>query len=483
MPPISPQGSRTGLVSFLVVFVILFVTTTILWIYESAERRNRDDQIAEYRKKLTDVVDEGTIGGQDVQTLIASRDQNPAYGGMSAMQIALAQRAELSRQVAGNAASYAQVQQQIAQALNRATQPDVAAANVQINKNMSLAAAVTTLANRLAQLNQERAALEKDVEKAKGETAQVTAQRNALLKEKDAQIAKMTADVQGQMAQLASFHQQTEGTVAQIQQSSNTTLTQAQQQNEQLTAQLNQAQATIKQRDTQIEQLTQRLKGVRVNPNEASIQKPDGQIVRLPGNNLAVINLGLGDQIVQGMTFEVYDKYTGVPALGADGTREGEMPSGKGSIEVVRIGPGFSECRIIRKEPGISMVQGDLVVNLVYDKTQKYNFVVYGDFDLDNDGRTAPGDAEVIRRLITQWGGNVVNDVNVNTDFVVMGIEPKVEAAPPADDAVAIAAHQRAVAELDKYLDIRKQAMSLNVPILNQNRFLNFVGYTSQAGR
>jgi hypothetical protein len=285
------------------------------------------------------------------------------------------------------------------------------------------------------------------------------------------------------MAQLAAFHQQTEGTVAQIRTSSNTTLTQAQQQNEQLTAQLNQAQATIKQKDQQIEALSGKLRGIRVNPNEASIQRPDGQIVRLPGNNLAVINLGTGDHVAVGMTFEVYDKYTGVPALGADGTREGDMPTGKGSIEIVKVGAGFSECRIIRKEPGISMVQGDLVVNLVYDKTQKYNFVVYGDFDMDNDGRTAPGDAEVIRRLITAWGGNVVNDVNVNTDFVVMGVEPKVDAKPPADDAVAIAAYQRAQAELDKYLDVRKQAMSLNIPILNQNRFLNFVGYTSQAGR
>ena len=478
MPPISPQGSRTGLVTTLVVFVILFVTTTILWIYESAERRNRDDQIAEYRKKLTDIVDEATIGGSDVQTILTSRDQNPAYGGKSAMDIALSQRSDLSKLVAGGTANYAQVQGRIAQA-----RKDIAAANVQVSNTASLTDAISALANRVVTLNQERDALTKQVEASKNETAQAIAERNKLLQEKDAEIAKTTTEMQGQMAQLAAFRQQNEGTVEQIRTSSNTTLTQAQQQNEQLTAQLNQAQATIKQRDTQIEQLTQRLKGVRVNPNEASIQKPDGQIVRLPGNNLAVINLGLGDQIVQGMTFEVYDKYTGVPALGADGTREGEMPSGKGSIEVVRIGPGFSECRIIRKEPGISMVQGDLVVNLVYDKTQKYNFVVYGEFDLDNDGRTAPGDAEVIRRLVTQWGGHVVNDVNVNTDFVVMGTEPKVDAKPPADDAVAMAAYQRNVAELDKYLDTRKQAMSLNIPILNQNRFLNFVGYTSQAAR
>ena len=48
--------------------------------------------------------------------------------------------------------------------------------------------------------------------------------------------------------------------------------------------------------------------------------------------------------------------------------------------------------------------------------------------------------AEVIRRLITQWGGTVVNEVNVNTDFVIMGREPKVDAKPPADNAVEQAA-------------------------------------------
>jgi outer membrane murein-binding lipoprotein Lpp len=480
MPPISPQGSRTGLVTTLVVFVILFVTTTILWIYESAERRNRDDQVTEMKKRLTEVVDEATISSPDVEALKRASTENPAYSGMSAMQVALKQRGELSGQVAGTAATYPQVQQRISQAMARATANDVGAG---IAKTMSLSDTVTRLAERLAQLNQERDALATQVEAAKAETQQVIAKRDDLLKQKDAEIAKVSQEMQGQMTQLAAFRQQTEGTVQQIQLSSNTTLTQHQQQNDQLTAALNQAQAAIKQKDQQIDALTQRLKGVRVNPNEATIQKADGEIVRLPGNGLAVINLGVGDHVAVGMTFKVFDRFTGVPSLGADGTRETDMPVGKGELQIVRIGPGFSECRIISKEPGISLVQGDLVVNLVYDRTQKYSFVVYGDFDLDGDGRTAPGDAEVIRRLITQWGGNVVNEVNVNTDFVIMGREPKVDAKPPADNAVEQAAYQRAMAELDKYLEVRKQAMALNIPILNQNRFLNFVGYTSQAGR
>jgi multiple sugar transport system ATP-binding protein len=61
------------------------------------------------------------------------------------------------------------------------------------------------------------------------------------------------------MAQLATYRQQAEGTVKAIETSSNTTLSQAQQQNEQLTAQVNQANATIKQKDEQIAALQRRL--------------------------------------------------------------------------------------------------------------------------------------------------------------------------------------------------------------------------------
>src|SRR2546421_3805855 len=110
MPPISPQGSRTGLVTTLVVFVILFVTTTILWIYESAERRNRDDQVTELNKRMREVVDEATIATPDVEVLKKAATENPAYSGMSAFGVALKQRGELSGQVAGTAATYPQVQ-------------------------------------------------------------------------------------------------------------------------------------------------------------------------------------------------------------------------------------------------------------------------------------------------------------------------------------------------------------------------------------
>jgi hypothetical protein len=80
-------------------------------------------------------------------------------------------------------------------------------------------------------------------------------------------------------------------------------------------------------------------------------------IVRVPGRDVVVINAGIGDRIVQGMSFDVYDKQVGLPAVQPAGNRQGS----KASVEVVRIGPGFSECRVVRRTPNQPLVQGDLL--------------------------------------------------------------------------------------------------------------------------
>jgi hypothetical protein len=283
-------------------------------------------------------------------------------------------------------------------------------------------------------------------------------------------------------AETATYRQKNLGTVQNIEKSTTASLAQQQESNAQLASQLSQATATNQKLTTQLEQVTGRLKMIRPGTNEPTVQKPDGRIVRVPDTHTVVIDLGAGDQIVEGMTFEVYDQQTRIPALG-DGMREGDMPEGKASIEVIRILPGYSECRVIRRKPGYGVNIGDLIANLVYDSTQKYNFVVYGDFDLNGDGRTETGDADVIKRLITLWGGKVTNEVNIGTDFIVMGVEPKAEPPSPNDDALVRQQKLEAQQAQEAYLNVLKQASQLNIPIMNQNRFLNFVGYKSQATR
>ena len=477
MPAISPQGSRTGLVTALVIFVILFVTTTILYIYENAERRNLQDKTANLEKQQAELVSEGVMGSAEVtQLLDAARTANS-----TALETALAQRKQLAKRISGQELPPDRAIAQVDDALARVS-PGFTAANVQLPRTASLSQVVTTLGNRLATLQQERMDLQKQLEAANAEKLQVIAARDKLIQAKDQEIAAITAKINEDLAQTANYRTTNQGRVAAIEKTTAQALNQAQEANAQLSAQVNTANATIGKLQKTLDELTGRLKGIRVGVSEPTIQKADGKIVRVPDNDTVIIDVGLGDQIVQGMTFEVYDWQAGVPALG-DGMREGDMPQGKASIEVIRMGPGYSECRVIRRTPGYGLVAGDLCVNLVYDATQKYNFVVYGDFDLNNDGKGSTADADVIKRLITGWGGKVVNEVNINTDFVVMGLEPKADPIGNDDDAIVRQQKLEAQQALERYLDTKKQAISLNIPIMNQNRFLNFVGYQSQANR
>jgi hypothetical protein len=140
-----------------------------------------------------------------------------------------------------------------------------------------------------------------------------------------------------------------------------------------------------------------------------------------------------------------------------------------------------SECRVIRTSPGDSIVPGDAIMNLVFDPHTKYKFVVYGDFDLNQTGTPTPADAEVIKRLVTQWGGQVqpAPQLDTDTDFLVLGTEPVVADLSEDDksNAQAVKRHDDAQAALDAYDAIRTKAIEYGIPILNQNRFLYYTGY------
>ena len=187
------------------------------------------------------------------------------------------------------------------------------------------------------------------------------------------------------------------------------------------------------------------------------------------------------------MTFEVYDPTSGVPPIPPNVTGDEQLPVGKASIEITRVGATSSECRIVRVTPGAALSEGDLIENIVYDPNTKYNFMVYGSFDLAQSGHPNTADAEVIKRLITQWGGRVTDKPlpDVDTDFVVLGVEPVLPdfnkddlQQPLNQDKMA-----KAQAELDKYQEVLQTARDLHIPIMNQNRFLYYVGYYDQAKR
>ena len=86
---------------------------------------------------------------------------------------------------------------------------------------------------------------------------------------------------------------------------------------------------------------------------------------------------------------------------------------------------------------------------------------------------------------MTQWGGKNIDKVNADTDFVVLGKEPTVlvPSKEEANDPIIQAKAQASQAAYDAYQEVKKQALDYHIPILNQNRFLYYVGYFEQAKR
>lgn len=487
MPPVitSAQGSRSGLVTAVIVSVVIAVVMIVIAVYCSQKQGDAERTLAEVRTQDRELVSDAAAGDPRVAVLKASMGQGQYSGLNDVLDVALAQSDQLAKLVGGNLTPDKAAQQ--AQNTLTASAKRIDALNSQklvnftLPTNASLATAVSTLTDQVAAMAQESKNKDDQIAAAEASKQQLIAAQKEQTAQKDKLIQEADAKVQATQAALAQYQQQGAQAVAAVQGTAGADLKKLQDANAALTAQLNAANKKVKDDDTLLAGLKSKLHDVRVNPSDAVVQQADGQIVRLSDQNTCFINIGSHQSVTKGLTFEVYDKNKGIPPLG-DGRSDTNMPVGKASIEVFAVGPDSSECRIIRSEPGQQIVIGDLISNLVFDPNTKYNFVVYGNFDLSNNGNPNPTDTQLIKRLITQWGGRIQDHIDVDTDFVVMGAEPIV---PPGDptNAEKQLEHNAAEKQLELYHDQIAAADQLSIPIMNQNRFLYFIGYYDMARR
>lgn len=239
---------------------------------------------------------------------------------------------------------------------------------------------------------------------------------------------------------------------------------------------------TVATKDAEILELRQKLTRIQQSMNPggdrgaASAEREiDGNVLSvIPQDNLLTIDLGAKDHILLGITFEVFDKKTGV-------TREFGDIRGKATVEVVRVKETSSECRIVRQDRAKPLLEGDVVANVVYDRYRTYKFYVYGNYDIDNDGRPSPTDTRRIKSLITQWGGIVVDEFSYEVDFLVLGIKPEIRAVKAGETDIRtpeeIEAAAARLAEDLKLKQLEGDAKLLRVPVLNQNRLLTLLGF------
>ncbi len=227
------------------------------------------------------------------------------------------------------------------------------------------------------------------------------------------------------------------------------------------------------QLDTQVSQLKEQIRNLKGKGDDAIkvAQKPDGKILRVvEDEDLLFINRGATDDIRPGMTFAVYGP-DGIPASG----------DGKGSVVVTNISPHVSECRVLVESKDDPIVAGNTIGNIAYDQLQEYKFAVKGNFDLYGEGRATALGAEEIKNIINRFGGEVVDGITVETDFVVLGEQPA-KPAKPAENAepAVIEVYNQQLKDYESFRAMQLVAQSMNIPMLNANRFLAFTGYKPQ---
>lgn len=306
-------------------------------------------------------------------------------------------------------------------------------------ENMQLAGGVKEARDRF---EQQIADLKAQVEQLQSEKATALAEKDQQLSERQAQIDSMTEE---------------SGRQRQAQQRADT-----------------ETRILVERLEKQISQLQDKLRIY--NPSgftaDDILTKSDGQVLRaIPGSDVVYINLGSRDRIRPGLTFEVFSPGATV----AGGFR------GKASISVSNMQETTAECRVTRQAPNRPILEGDIIVNIAYERNRKPRFVAIGEFDLNYDGAGDPDGVEKISAIIGDWGGQISETVDETTDFLVVGIGPGTR--PLATDRGRKTDVVEAIKELrseqrEAWENAVRTAHDWNIPVLTQNQFLFLTGYT-----
>ncbi|MCK4871931.1 MAG: hypothetical protein KAS72_04310 [Phycisphaerales bacterium] len=223
----------------------------------------------------------------------------------------------------------------------------------------------------------------------------------------------------------------------------------------------------------QITELRKEAASATVGPQDESALVDATVIGTNPASQTVILDKGRRHNIVLGMNFEVYAS----AALIHDADSQ-RLLRGKASIEVISIEEQTCTARIIRANVADPILDTDVCANPAYDPNKRYRFLVYGEFDTDFDGRPSSREADDIKSLLEQWGGKIVESIEDNVDFLVLGAKPIVGPTPgPHQPFPLIAEWQRRKRAADRYDNLFNTASATSIPVLNQNRLFTLIGY------
>lgn len=205
--------------------------------------------------------------------------------------------------------------------------------------------------------------------------------------------------------------------------------------------------------------------------------QPNGKIVWVNSvDNLVYINLGSDDLLRKRITFSVYDPSTtdvtsgkskdaGAPDKNAALVSSAKK---KGTIEVINItGPHMAECRIIEGTNATPIVHDDVIFTPLWRPGQQEHFALAGLLDVDGNG---VNDRAKIHDIIHQHGG--VIDAETDDQGTMKG------AVTYSTRYLIKGANDKAGTKDSGYNQLTSDAAALGVETVDLAKFLDMMGYT-----
>jgi hypothetical protein len=238
--------------------------------------------------------------------------------------------------------------------------------------------------------------------------------------------------------------------------------------NKKLTGDLGSALKTITERGYEAEAKLSReeIDVTKINPANLAT------VVKITGNgDTLTISLGSADNLKPQVTFSVYGK-------GADGR---PLRDRKGALEVVRvIGEHLAQARLtdLRDERRDPVLPGDYIFSPTWNPNLKQHVAIVGTIDLTGEGRDST--QEFIRTLKRQnvevdaWmdmkTSKMTGEITRQTDLLIVGGYPDLGTGVVKEDPKKNAA-------IEAMTKVQDQASRLGVRIVRLNAFLEMAGY------
>jgi len=471
-------GSKGALVATTVISIIVAVAMAIWSIisYVNADKATKD--LAKIQSEYREIAPTPSAASITALREARGRAGSGFTPSQSLIDVAITQRDNLKTFLAGSVGSDTEATQAATDAIVAAK----AAVGTQLADG-SVVDVIAGLTQQVTALKASNAQLTATVAQANAKVEQTLQATTAQMQTNSQAVTDATKQASDVAAAAEAFRTEKDGLVTAAQKATVDATQSAEEQTRNQNTQLAVLTRRLQQAETQTKQAQTELAKLRV-PVDQIVRQADGKVIRTPDADRVIIDIGSGQGVAPGLTFEIFDPL-GVPRVTSEDAGEDSLLKGKASIEIIRVQPGSSEARIIRSTPGASVREGDLIVNLVFDRNVKYNFVVYGRFNLDRRGESSVRDGDSLKRLVSQWGGAIADGVSINTDFLVLGEEPVVPPFTQNDlqDPIKARQFEEASRDLEAYNDVRSKAQSLSIPILNQTRFLYLVGYYEESTR